>query len=77
MNFYFKIKKVKDVKKIEKTSGYYDFVVELESKNEEHLKRVVPEDVRNIEAIRSALTLIMLILTPELNLLNDLCQMSI
>jgi len=55
---YSKIRKVKDVKTIEKTLGCYDFIVELESKNEEQLKRVVSEDMRNIEAIRSTVTLL-------------------
>ena len=52
------IMKIEDVKSIDKTMGYYDLVVELESKNEEHLKKIIGNKIRNLKLVRSALMLI-------------------
>ena len=52
------IMKIEDVKSIDKTMGYYDLVVELESKNEEHLKKIVGNKIKNLKLVRSALMLI-------------------
>ena len=52
------IMKIKDVKSIEKTIGYYDLVVELESNSEEHLKRIIGNRIKNLKLVRSALMLI-------------------
>ena len=50
--------KIKDVKNIDKTIGYYDLVVELQSNNEEHLRKVIGSRIKNLKLVRSALMLI-------------------
>lgn len=50
--------KIMNVKSVDKTIGYYDLVVELESKNEEHLKKIVGNKIKNLKLVRSALMLI-------------------
>ena len=52
------IMKIKDVKNINKTSGYYDLVVELESNNEEQLRKVIGSRIKNMKLVRSALMLV-------------------
>ena len=52
------IMKIEDVKSIDKTMGYYDLVVELESKNEEYLKKIMGNKIKNLKLVRSALMLI-------------------
>ena len=52
------IMKIEDVKSIEKTIGYYDLVVELESNSEERLKRIIGNRIKNLKLVRSALMLI-------------------
>lgn len=53
-----KIMKIKDVKNVERTEGYYDLIVELESDNEDQLKKIIGSEVKNIKLVRSALMLI-------------------
>ena len=50
--------KIMNVKSVDKTIGYYDLVVELESKNEEHLKKIMGNKIKNLKLVRSALMLI-------------------
>ena len=50
--------KMDDVRKVERTTGYYDLVVELEASDEEQLKKIMGYGIRNLKLIRSALLLV-------------------
>ena len=50
--------KMKDVKNVERTTGYYDLVVELESNNEEQIRKIIGSRVKNMKLVRSTLMLI-------------------
>ena len=52
------IMKMEDVKKVERTTGYYDLVVELEANNEEQLRETIGTKIKNINLISSALVLV-------------------
>jgi len=52
------IKKMKGIKRIERITGDYDLIVELESNSEEQLKKIVGNRIKNIDRIRSILTLV-------------------
>ena len=52
------ITKIKDVKNVERTTGLYDLVVEMESNNEEQIKRQVGTKIKNMKSIRSTLMLV-------------------
>jgi len=52
------IKKMKGIKRIERITGDYDLIVELESNSEEQLKKIVGSRIKNIDRIRSILMLI-------------------
>ena len=43
------IKKIKDVKNIERTLGYYDLIIEIESEHEEKLKKIIGNTIKNID----------------------------
>jgi DNA-binding Lrp family transcriptional regulator len=53
-----KIAKMKEVKKIERTTGHYDLVVELESDNEEKIRKIIGSGIKNMKLVRSTLMLI-------------------
>ena len=50
--------KMDDVRKVERTMGYYDLVVELETSDEEKLKKIMGYGIRNLQLIRSSLLLV-------------------
>ena len=52
------IMKIKDVKNIERTTGYYDLVAELESNNEEQLIKVLGSEIKNMKLVSSVLMLV-------------------
>ena len=52
------IKKMKGIKRIERITGDYDLIVELESNSEEQLKKIVGSRIKNIDRIRSILMLV-------------------
>jgi len=52
------IKKIKGIKRIERITGDYDLIVELESNSEEQLKKIVGNRIKNIDRIRSILMLV-------------------
>ena len=52
------IKKMKGIKRIERITGDYDLIVELESNSEEQLKKIVGNRIKNIDRIRSILMLV-------------------
>jgi len=52
------IMKIEEVKNVERTIGYYDLVVELESNNEEQLRKVMGSGIKNMKLVRSALMLV-------------------
>ena len=52
------IMKIKDVKNIERTTGYYDLVAELESNNEEQLIKILGREIKNMKLVSSVLMLV-------------------
>ena len=52
------IKKMKGIKRIERITGDYDLIVELESNSEEQLKKIVGNRIKNMDRIRSILMLV-------------------
>jgi len=52
------IKKIKGIKRIERITGDYDLIVELESNSEEQLKKIVGNRIKNIDRIHSILMLV-------------------
>jgi len=52
-----RIAEIAYVKNVERTTGYYDLVVELESNNEQQFKKILETEIRNIPPVRSILTL--------------------
>ncbi len=51
------ISKIQDVKNVERTIGYYDLVVELESNNEDQVKKIIGSRIKNMNSVRSTLML--------------------
>lgn len=51
------IRKMENVTKIERTMGLYDLVVEMESNDEEQLKKI-SSGIKNLNLIRSTLMLV-------------------
>lgn len=52
------IKQIDEVEEVNRVFGVYDIIVKLSSDNMDKLKEIITMRVRNIEKVRSALTII-------------------
>ena len=52
------IKQIEEVEEVNRVFGVYDIIVKLSSDNMDKLREIITMRVRNIEKVRSALTII-------------------